>query len=116
MDKLNYKYEFLKTYRSIQTFMRGEHLDQVCKRADDDLGMYFLYAYRYGFKLSRNPATNFWRHKRAKENGNEFKRAREYTIIIATTAHNLPLDEVKVSLVKHTNTSVYPNPFWLVHQ
>lgn len=115
MDKLNYKYEFLKTYRSIQTFLRGEQLDKVYKHEDDDLGMYFLHAYYYDYKKSKNRTTNFWRHKNAVDNC-KLKRANGYTIIIATTAHNLPLDEVRVSLVKHTNTRVYPDPFWLVHQ
>lgn len=115
MYKANYKYEFLKTYRSIQTFLKGEQLDRVYKHEDDDLGMYFLYAYYYDYKKSTNRATNFWRYKNAVDKC-KLKRAHSYTIIVATTAHNLELDEVKISLVKHINTKIFPYPFWLVHK
>lgn len=98
MDKLNYKYEFLKTYRSIHHFMRGERLASVAKVVDDDLGMCFIWAYHYPTR----------RHK-------TLKRANSYTIIIATTSHNIDISELRISKVKHTNTRIYPEAFWLAH-
>lgn len=98
MEKFNYKYEFLKTYRSIQTFMGGERLARVKKVVDDDLGMCFIWSYYYPNRRSKVP-----------------RRTTAYTIIIATTAHNVDIEDLRVSLVRHSNTRVYPDAFWLAH-
>jgi hypothetical protein len=97
MKQANYKYEFLKTYRSLYTFMKMCNLYELVKVEDEERGEYRLIGFKFPTKRSR-----------------KLQRT-HHMIHIATTATTVPLEEVRISLVKHPNTTLYPEPFWLVH-
>ena len=101
MKAANHKYKFLKTYYNVFYFMKKYDLVSMRMYDDDDVGMVYAYCYYYpkigrGFRRSKNIE---W-----------------FKAIVATTAHHMDLKDCKVSLVTHSNTRLYPDPFLLVHR